>query len=192
MKFTFGQRPAEFGQFNNRLENHGEGKVKAIDLPVRFAVRIGKELNMIVPTGTPKGTTFSQFLYGPNARKPQLSCLVLGPMKVHRKPEHLKVTLWDEELNKTKRITFEGVTFKDPVLEFEQDGIYCSGKLQIHPTTEQLSRIVDGVEAKTRQLEIISTAPELFESEEEEEEDGGQTDIDDEEEEEEAGGDNDD
>lgn len=177
MKFNFPRRPAEFGGFNNRSENHGEQKVKAIDLPFRIQVRIAKELDMLAPVGTPDGVKFSNFLYGPNLRKPQLSCMVLSPMKLHRRPEHIKVVIYDQELRKNMRITFDEVTVKDPTLEYEEDAVYLSGKLQIHPTTEQLARIVDNVENKTREFECVATAPELFDNDEGEEGDDGQVDM---------------
>lgn len=181
MKFDFKRRAAEFGGFNNRLENMGSGgeKRKAIDLPARFQVKIGKELDMLVPVGTPEGTKFSNFVYGPNLRKPNRTTFVLSPLKVHRKPEHVKVTIFDVELDKRKILTFEEVTVKDPVLELEEDQVFLSCKLQIHPTTEQLGRIIDNVEAKTRDFECHATAPELFDKDGEEEEEEEQADVED-------------
>lgn len=181
MRFDFSRRPAEFGGFNNRWENIGSGgeKRKAVDLPMRFAVKIGKELDMVVPVGVPKGTKFSVFLFGPNARKPQLSTHVLSPLKVHRKPEHIKVSIYDNELDKRKVMTFDDVNVKDPTLEWDEDGVYLSCKLQIRPTFEQFARIAEKVEIKTREFECYATAPELLDQKEEEEEgeDGGQEDI---------------
>lgn len=190
MKFDFSKRPAEFGGFNNRWENMGSGgeKRKAVDLPCRFQVKIGKELDMLVPIGLPKGTKFSNFLYGPNLRKPQRSTYVLSPMKVHRKPEHIKVSIYDHELDKRKVLTFEEVTVKDPVIEIEEDAVYLSCKLQIHPTFEQFARIAEKVETKTREFECFATAPELLDQaddEGEEGEEGEQSDLAEDEEEEE-------
>lgn len=184
MKFDIPRRPAEFGGFNNRWENMGSGgeKRKAVDLPFRVQIKIGKELNMVVPTGVPGSVPFSTFLYGKNPRKPQRTTHVLSPMKIHRKPEHLKVQIYDHELDKRKWLTFEDVSVKDPTAEYEEDKVFISGKLQIHPTWEQFSRLAENVEMKTRDIEIITTQPELLDTEEDEEEEppeGEQTDIDD-------------
>lgn len=190
MRFDFSKRPGEFGGFNNRWENMGSGgeKRKAVDLPVRFAVKLGKELDMVVPVGVPGATKFSNFLYGSNLRKPQLCTHVLSPMKVHRKPEHIKVSIFDHELDKRKVLTFDDVTVKDPTLEWDEDGVYLSCKLQIHPTFEQFARIAEKVETKTRDFECYATAPELLDQGEEEEksEEGGQSDLAEEKEEEDA------
>lgn len=189
MKFDFTKRPAEFGGFNNRWENMGAGgeKRKAIDLPARWQVKIGKELDMVVPTGVPGAVKFSNFLYGPNLRKPCLTTHVLGPMKVHRKPEHIKLTVQDYELDARKQMTFEDVSVKDPVLEYEEDKVYLSCKFQIHPTIEQFARLAENVETKTRNFECYSTQPELLDQGDDEEEedkadDGKQADVEDEEE----------
>jgi hypothetical protein len=183
MKFDFSKRPAEFGGFNNRWENMGSGgeKRKAVDLPARWQIKIGKELDMVVPTGTPGATKFSNFIYGPNLRKPNRTTHVLGPLKVQRKPEHLKVTVYDYELDARKSMTFDDVTVKDPVLELEEDKVYISCKLQIHPTFEQFARIAENVETKTRSFECYATQPELLdaEDEEEDEEEDDQKDIED-------------
>jgi hypothetical protein len=186
MKFDIPRRPTEFGGFNNRWENMGSGgeKRKAIDLPFRVQVKIGKELNMLVPTGVPGSVSFSTFVYGKNPRKPNRTTHVLSPLKVHRKPEHIKVMIYDHELDKRKWLTFDDVTVKDPLLELEEDKVYLSGKLQIHPTIEQFARLAENVETKTREFECYATAPELLDQEDEEdEEDDDQADIEDDDEE---------
>lgn len=180
MKFDFSRRPAEFGGFNNRWELMGSGgeKRKAVDLPARWQVKIGKELTMVVPTGTPGAVSFSTFMYGKNPRKPNRTTHVIGPLKVQRKPEHLKVIIYDVQLDNRKQMTFEDVTVKDPVLELEEDKVYLSCKLQIHPTSEQFLRLNDNVETKQRDFECFATQPELLpDEEEEEEEDADQADI---------------
>lgn len=171
MKFDFKKRGAEFGVFNNRRERHGEERVKAIDLPMRHQVTV-KELDMLVPC---QGVPFSEFLYG-GGKKPKLQTYLLSPLKIDRRPEHVTLIIYDNDVDKRKSMKFEDVTIKDPVLEFEEDGvIYLSYKAQIHPG-DLFARVSDNVEAQSRQFECRATQPELFDNgdEEGEGEEGGE------------------
>lgn len=167
MKFDYGKRAGEFGAFNNRWENQGQAteKRKAIDLPARWQIK-PRELDMLCPV---QGTPLSEFLYGPDLRKPALQCTLLSPMKIHRHPEHVTLTIYDDGVDKRKKLTFTDVAVKDPVLEFDQDSIFISCKFQLHPDG-MLQRINDNVENKTLQFECRATQPELFDAEVEEEE----------------------
>lgn len=161
MKFTFGKRLVAFGVFNNRREKNGPDETaKAIDLPFRLPLK-PREVDMLVPSN---GVPLSQFLWGANLRKPELQTNVLPHIKVARKPEHLEVTIYDNQADKRKCLKFEEVKCKDPTIEIEQDGAaVLVGKLQIHPNTH-LQRIADKVEDQTLECEIKSTAPELFDA----------------------------
>lgn len=176
MKFDFAKRIAEFGVFNNRRENHGEEKVKAIDLPMRFQVT-PKELDMLVPC---QGVRFSEFIYGANLKKPKLQTYLLSPMGVVRKPEHVTMIIHDNDVDKRRSMKFEDVTIKGLQLEFEEDGvIFCSCKAQIHPG-DLFTRVSDNVEAQSRQFSCEASQLELMP---EPGEDDKQQDIEDEEEE---------
>lgn len=171
MKFDFRRRPAEFGAFNNRLENSGpDNKVKAIDLPVRLQVK-PKELDMLIPT---QGVKTSTFLFGDDLRRPVVQTPLLSPLKVYRHPEHVSVTIYDDTVDKRKKLTFQDVSIKDPTLEIESDGVvFLLFKAQIHPGAN-LQRISDNIEGKVRDFECKASQPELFDEEDEgEEEDEG-------------------
>lgn len=165
MKFDFSKRAGEFGGFNNRWEKDGpEKQSKAIDLPVRFPVK-AKELDMLCPT---QDLTLSEFLFGDDLRKPALQCHLLSPLKVHRHPEHITLTIYDDGIDKRKKLTFTECKVKDPVIEFDQDtsAIFLDCKFQFRPDA-QLQRINDNVENKTLQFECKASQPELFDKPEE-------------------------
>src|ERR1700752_803620 len=99
MQFNFSARKCQFGTFNNRNEFAGpEERVKAIDLPMTFAVR-RNELDMLVPTEDDGGESFSDFLF----REKHLRVFVLAPLKIYRKPEG--VHLWISYGTKSKAFT---------------------------------------------------------------------------------------
>ncbi|HSV90940.1 MAG TPA: hypothetical protein VLH80_07555 [Nitrospiraceae bacterium] len=166
MQFSFKKRAANFGVYNNRLENNGpDKKVKAIDLPFEFQMK-PKEIDMVVPTN---GVPLSQFLFGDNLRKPELQTHLLSPLKVQRKPEHIELVIYDDGIDKRKCMRFKDTTVKDPTIVIDQDGTpYLTGKFQIHPNG-QLQRISDNIEGQTREFECRATQPELFDEKEEEE-----------------------
>lgn len=169
MKFKLGKRLAEFGKFNNRLESHGAEKVKAIDLPVSVAINT-RDLDMLVPC---QGVKFSDAIYEKRGKKHYLRTFVLSPLPVHRKPENLDVTIWDQELDEKKKIDFAGAKLKDPKVTFEDEGVMrLEFTLQLSKvSTDTLSRIVDNVEAKTRHIQIDAKQSELFDTENDKDED---------------------
>lgn len=182
MKFDLKKRATEFGGFNNRWERNGpEQKVKGIDLPFKVKLK-PTELDMIAPA---QGIPLSTFLFGADLRKPQLQCPLLSPMAIQRKPEHIALTIFDDEIDKRKKITFTDCKVKDPTLEFDEDSIFLVGKFQLHPGPH-LQRINDNIENKTLQMECKATQPELFDEQEGEggDEGDGQTDVEDEDEDE--------
>jgi hypothetical protein len=167
VRFDFSKRSCEFKTFNNRVENMGpEEKRKAIDLPARWQIK-AKELDILVPT---QGVPLSQFLFGTDLRKPALQCPLLSPLKVFRRPEHVTLTIYDDGVDKRKKLTFTDCKVKDPIIEFDQDAIFVVCKFQIHPDGH-LQRINDNVENKTLQFECKATQPELFDEKDDEEED---------------------
>lgn len=166
MKYDFSRRPCEFGIFNNRRETHGDEKVKAIDLPMRFQVK-PRELDMLSPT---QGIKLSEFMYGKNLRKPQLQTHLLSPLYIYRHPEHISLTIYDDGIDKRKFLKFDDVSIKGPYLEFDADGVcFLVCKAQIHPD-EKLDRIGRNVECQTREFECTATQPELFDQEEDDDE----------------------
>lgn len=174
MQFDFQKRQAEFGVWNNRRENEGQekAKVKAIDLPIRIQIK-PRELDMLVPTN---GIALSMFLFGDDLRKPELQTHLLSPMPVYRKPEHVKISIYDDGVDKRKVLTFDDCKVKDPKIEFDQDAIFLNFKAQIHPG-KHLQRINDNVESQTRFFECKATQPELFDAAAEDGEEGAQADM---------------
>lgn len=182
MKFDFKRRPAEFGVFRNRREKDSGStevnKLKAIDLPVRFPIK-PRELDMLVPV---QGIPLSRFLFGDDLRKPALQCPLLFPLKVYRKPEHLKITIYDDGVDKRKMMTFQDCRVETPQIEFDGDTLYLAFKVEIHPGN-LLQRVADNVESQVRDFECRATQPELFDEgnkdgdEEDEEGTTGQQDL---------------
>lgn len=176
MKYDFVRRQGEFGTFNNRRERHGEEKVKAIDLPVTFPIK-PKELDMVSPT---QGVKLSKFLFGDNLRKPQLQTHLLSPLHIHRKPEHISLTIYDDPRDKRRGMTFKDVKVKDPVIVLDDNNdpsIVC--KFQFEPG-ENLQRLSDRVECQILDFECFAEQPELFDKKDEDEEgtnNGGQQDL---------------
>lgn len=174
MKFDFKRRPATFGVFTNRREKETDGKdakkLKAIDLPVRFQIK-PKELDMLVPT---QGVALSNFLFGDDLRHPALQCPLLFPMKVFRKPEHVKISIYDDGIDKRKVLSFEDCRIEKPQIEYDGDSLFLSFKVEIHPGN-LLQRVADNVESQMRDFECKATQPELFEqdTEDEDEDDDG-------------------
>ena len=176
MKFDFKKRPAEFGVFKNRREKDTgtdePGKLKAIDLPVRLQIK-PKELDMLVPTN---GVPLSQFLFGEDLRKPALQTPLLSPMKVFRAPEHLKISIYDDTVDKRKVLTFADCRVENPHLEFDETKVFLCFKVEIHPGN-QLQRVSDNVEGQIREFECKAMEPELFDNyEDDDEPQGGQSD----------------
>lgn len=175
MKFDLKRRPAEFGIFRNRREKETDqserGKLKAIDLPVRIQIK-PTELDMLVPTN---GVPLSTFLFGPDLRKPELQVMLLSPLKVFRKPEHLRISIYDDGVDKRKVITFNDCRVEKPQIEFDESTVFLTFKVEIHPGN-QLQRISDNVEGQIRDFECKAMQPELFDAagEEETEEEGGE------------------
>lgn len=173
MKFDLKRRPAEFGIFRNRREKETDqserGKLKAIDLPVRIQIK-PTELDMLVPTN---GVPLSTFLFGPDLRKPELQVMLLSPLKVFRKPEHLRISIYDDGVDKRKVITFNDCRVEKPQIEFDESTVFLTFKVEIHPGN-QLQRISDNVEGQIRDFECKAMQPELFDAEsgDEDEEDG--------------------
>ena len=156
MKFDIGPRNAEFGTFNNRAENHGDDKVKAIDLPVKIAITL-KELDTIVPLQTGK---FSATIYD---KKKNLQTFVLSPMYIARKPEKITIEIADHETDEKKLLVIKETRIKDPAITFEDKGVmYLTFKVQMSKISlKDLERIIEGVENKTRKFQCWAEAPEL-------------------------------
>jgi hypothetical protein len=172
VKFDFKRRNAEFGVFRNRREKDTDGKdtnkLKAIDLPVRFPIK-PRELDLLVPT---QGVALSQFLFGPDLRKPELQCPLLFPIKVYRRPEHLKISIYDDAIDKRKVMTFADCRVETPQIEYEDNVLYLSFKVEIHPGA-LLQRVADNVESRICDFECKATQPELFDEDRDEEEGEG-------------------
>lgn len=172
MKFDIKRRKAEFGVFRNRREKDTDDKeadkLKAIDLPVRVQIK-PKELDMLVPT---QGVALSEFLFGDDLRKPTLQCPLLFPIKVFRKPEHLKIQIFDDEIDKRKVMTFTDCRLEKPEIEYVDGNLFLSFKIEIHPGN-QLQRISDNVESQIRDFECKALQPELFDESSQHEGEGG-------------------
>lgn len=179
MKFDIKRRAAEFAVYKNRREketdNTDSRELKAIDLPVRIQLK-PKELDMLVPTN---GVPLSEFLFGADLRKPELQVMLLSPMKIFRKPEHLRITIFDDTVDKRKSMTFNDCRVENPFVEFDENTVFLNFKVEIHPG-QHLQRISDNVEGQIREFECKAMQPELFDKDDEDAEDaegGEQADL---------------
>lgn len=170
MKFDVGPREAEFGIYNNRAENHGKEKVKALDLPFTICVTL-KELDQIAPCQTGK---LSELLYD---GKKNLQTFCLSPMAINRKPENISVEIFDIEARaNAKPLRFEGCKIKDPVIHLAEKAkdTYMTGKLQISDIDpDDVIRIIENVEGKKRKMQFWMVAPSLPLTEAEQQEEEG-------------------
>lgn len=161
MKFDLKRRAAEFAVYKNRREKETDQtdsrELKAIDLPVRVQLK-PKELDMLVPTN---GIPLSQFLFGDDLRKPELQVLLLSPLKIYRKPEHLRITIYDDTVDRRKLMTFNDCRVENPYIEFDENTVFLNFKVEIHPG-QHLQRISDNVEGQVRDFECKAMQPELF------------------------------
>lgn len=158
MKFTVKKRVAEIGVLNLRTEKNGPQKVPACDLPLRWKVSKANgnaEINMIFPSN---GIQLSEFLFDKDGK---LQTHVASPLAVHRKPENIRLKIFDYELDPKKFLTFENVTFKSIKLEIEPDGdAYCSVTAQFHASDKDYERLVRIMD-QTRKIECRLLQPEL-------------------------------
>ena len=90
---------------------------------------------------------------------------------MYRKPEHLKISIYDDGIDKRKVMTFNDCRVEDPKIEYDEDSVFLVFKVEIHPGN-LLQRVSDNVESQMRDFECKATQPELFDEEEEEEEGG--------------------
>jgi hypothetical protein len=160
MKFDFKKRIGEFGKLNIRDEIHGDKKVKAVDLKVTFPIN-KKELDMLAPI---MGSKLSSIVYD---AKGNLQTYVMSPLQVHRNPEHLELTIYDQDLNHEKYLTFIEAEAKGIVITFEEKGVMkCTVTMQFHPGDKDYERLCVGVMGMSRQFEVEAKVTEdMFESE---------------------------
>jgi hypothetical protein len=167
-KFNFSRRAVVVGTFNNRFENHGDDRVKAIDLPLEFPISIS-EIDMVCPA---QGVKLSEFLYGVRPKgargwKPVRQTHLLSPVRVHRKPEHIELTFYVSKFVKKGRAFFD-VSIKDPVIELLETEAFVTCKAQLHPANgAELAWVAESLEGQEVQFECHSTQPELFDEPEE-------------------------
>ncbi|TMK82959.1 MAG: hypothetical protein E6G57_16595 [Actinobacteria bacterium] len=167
MKFKVPRRQGKFGTFHNRNEYDGpEKRLKAVDLPVRHPLK-PRELDMVIPV-IEGGIPTSQFLFGKNLRKPELTTPLLFPLQIHRSPEGIRFRVFDTKAG----LTFDDVKIKDPLvitIDLDQN-MEIAYKLQFHPG-KHLQRISDNVEEHVCEFEVEAQQEEMFGQAEEEDED---------------------
>lgn len=156
MKFDFSKRSCVIGKINLRNEFHGEDRVIAMDIPLAFAITF-EELDMVVPCQDVK---LSKILFD---SKKRLVTHLLSPISVHRKPEHISVTVYDKQLReKDTSLKFEDVTIKDIKVDLEDgEKLTLRCKAQLRPSPDKRERLID-VMGESRNFECFSAQPELF------------------------------
>lgn len=174
-KFQISLREVHVGKINARLENHGEEKMPATDIPIKFR-GTKRDLDMLVPLQDGK---FSDLIYSEDGH-----CLIphLSPLEVHRKPEGLDITIFDQATKRSAPMRFVEAKAKSIKIElgkkFELE-ISMTLQVQVDPEA-QASRLYRLMDAK-RELKIESSQEDWIDVEDEDgeiEEDQGELDID--------------
>ena len=163
MKFDFTKRSAAIGKINLREEHHGDDKKLAVDVPLRFAITM-KEFDMVAPC---QGVKLSKILF--DEKKRPVTHL-LSPLSIHRKPEHITLTIYHHQLEEAKRkLVFKDVTIKGISIEIEDGGtLTLDCKAQFRPTAKDREHLIDCM-GESRNFECFATQAELFQKEEDEE-----------------------
>lgn len=169
--FKIQKTTASFGKINVRPEHHGDDIQPAIDVP--FTIAGGKRL-MDMIFRVKEGPKFSETMYAASGlyRFPDMQTI-----PIDRKPEALKVTIWDTEKKGVKPLEFADSKVKNLVVTF-YDKFKCEveGTVQLQVDAERDSARLVRLMLHKGDIEIIATQIDAFDDEDTS---GAQSDIDD-------------
>jgi len=161
MKFKVSRRTARFGKINARTENHGkEDIVPATDIPVKFR-GTKRDIDMLCPLMEGK---FSELLY---SEEGYMIASYLSPLNVHRKPDTLKISIYDQATNSRKPMLFKDAKVKDIQITFDQKhNIEVKLKIQVLVDPDSQGARLYKLMNSQCEFEIEATEMDLFEDEE--------------------------
>lgn len=175
-KFKITARAADIGKLNIRPEHHGDKIEPAMDIPVKVR-GTKRDLDMLIPVQDGK---FSEMAYTLDG-----ACLVphISPLHVNRKPDNLKVTIWDSPTKKTQKLEFSEAKVKNIVVELgAKHKLEIMFTLQVNIDTERDAARLVRCMGESREIEITATQDDLFDYDDQDEgqdAEGEQADIDD-------------
>lgn len=171
MKFELKRTTATFGVFHPREEKN---KGMACDIP--FKITVGSQfLEMLAPAQRVEGEpdspdTFINELWTVEGyvRRP-----ALNPMKIHRKPEGAKVTIWDEASDKKNgkplvlepcRLNLKEITLMSP------HQFALEGQIQYSQYDDKELARINALVNKNLDIEIFIEQVDMFEDEKKDDE----------------------
>lgn len=167
MRIKIPRREGTFSpHLNGRTEGSGDGKKTAADLKVWF-LGTKTTIDTIVPLVN--GVKFSDVMYDQTGR---FLCPYMSPLKLHRKPEGLLITIYD---GGKKPMQFKKASAKNlEILFHEKRNCEVEMLLQVRPDPDQWQRLARLIAAEKAEFEVVAEQEELFTEEgEEAEEEGG-------------------
>lgn len=154
--FKLTKRLVTFGKLNGRPEFHGEENVPATDVKITFRAT-KRDLDMLMPQQD--GTKASAVFYTEDGH---LRMPYLVPLPINRHPEHLLVTIYDQNTARSKPLTFADAKAKSIVVtmkpKFEMV-VTMLLQLVIDPDTHG-SRLYQ-VMGNERELELVAQQDEM-------------------------------
>jgi hypothetical protein len=170
MAFNFSRRTAQIGVWKNLYTKKGEDYVSGLDLPIIFTLK-EKDLEVIVPTpqaseGEAQFFSLLEFFFDAEGK---FLYPYLSPLKIHRTPDDLDVTIWDADSDDRRKLVLNNVRAKK--VEYSaQSGAGVYGSLAMVLEIRGLSpgdhvRFIE-MQKRSRDLSIKATQDDLFERKE--------------------------
>lgn len=167
MPFSFTRRTARINPFNNRVENHGDEHVPAMDLPISFEITDDEIDKIVLPPPESESETTSfpsilDFMYDANDKlvQPYLAKKLL----VHRTPDNLDFTLFYDQSDDRKKLQLKNVKAKDVSLSFRSGTVKAKIAMSLQMTLkpEQYQDILM-CQKEDRDIIVTQTQEDLFE-----------------------------
>lgn len=155
--FRITRRDAAFGKLNPRTEYHGEEKEAATDIKVTFRAT-KRDLDMLMPQQD--GTKASDVFY---TKEGHLRMPYLVPLPINRHPEHLLVTIVDQNTSrKTPPLVFADAKAKKIVVEMKPKfEMIVSMMLQLKVDAESQAARLYSIMDNERELEVSAQQEEM-------------------------------
>jgi hypothetical protein len=172
MRFKVSKRMGEFGKLNTRNENHGSEKVPAADITIKYR-GTKRDLDILLPLADRQ--KISTVYYDEHGH---LQVPFLSPFPIHRTPENVKATFWDQATKPKSPLEFKECRIKNiSVTLHDKRNIDVSLMVQLHDDPERDTARLRRLADQEREFELIAMQDEIFD-EEQEEDDSGQGNLD--------------
>lgn len=159
MRFKLGKRVGHIDNVNLRAELKGDERTPAADISITCK-GTKRDIDMCFPTeaGYEK---YSDIMFNEQG---YYLCPFDPVHWLQRKPEGIKLTIWDQETAKTKKLVFPASRIKDIVVKFEggKHQISISFKVQIHPDLEEDLPRLAAIQQLDREFEVEATQDDIF------------------------------